>query len=214
MAYGKLSGAISVDPEPGERPNLARDGTARVPQIGGRLARYYPCLTGLSFPSRAAETRLLEPKLAPLLVSGERVSNPRPQAWEACALPTELSPRRLGFYAAASTLDGRATSRPADSRVPRRRLPGGAADLRHLHPGGQPHARRARRAGAAPGGTGRHAHAADPRRPRRQLAGRAQGQGRAAQLLGLLVRTLPGRGAAARAQPAAASNATARPCSA
>ena len=25
--------------------------------------------------------------------SGERVSNPRPQAWEACALPTELPPR-------------------------------------------------------------------------------------------------------------------------
>ena len=25
--------------------------------------------------------------------SGERASNPRPQAWEACALPTELSPR-------------------------------------------------------------------------------------------------------------------------
>ncbi len=31
--------------------------------------------------------------------SGGWVSNPRPQAWEACALPTELPPRRLRYYA-------------------------------------------------------------------------------------------------------------------
>jgi hypothetical protein len=32
--------------------DLARNGTARVSQIGGRLARYHPRLTGLSFPAR------------------------------------------------------------------------------------------------------------------------------------------------------------------
>lgn len=28
-----------------------------------------------------------------LIMSGKRGSNPRPQAWEACALPTELLPQ-------------------------------------------------------------------------------------------------------------------------
>jgi hypothetical protein len=36
------------------------------------------------------------------LRSGERVSNPRPQAWEACALPTELSPRKSPYYVLSS----------------------------------------------------------------------------------------------------------------
>jgi hypothetical protein len=73
--------------------DLARNGTASVPQIRGRVARYHSRLTGLSSPAQIAETRLLEPNLALVLASGERVSNPRPQAWEACALPTELPPR-------------------------------------------------------------------------------------------------------------------------
>src|SRR5437868_15512931 len=39
--------------------------------------------------------------------SGERVSNPRPQAWEACALPTELSPRDPDSRARAASSRGR-----------------------------------------------------------------------------------------------------------
>ena len=54
-------------------------------------------------------------RTAQVLVSGERVSNPRPQAWEACALPTELPPR---------CPDSRA-SRPSEISARRRRnVPG------------------------------------------------------------------------------------------
>ena len=49
---------------------------------------------------------------------------------------------------------------------------------------------------------------------RQQHARLAAGQGRRAELLGLVVRTLPDRGAAARARPDAASNGTTRRCSA
>ncbi len=90
-AFAKLKTLTSPPPADSlNRPTLARDGTAWVPQIGGRLARYYPCLTGLSFRSRVAETSLLEPNPAQVLVSGERASNPRPQAWEAHSRPLSL----------------------------------------------------------------------------------------------------------------------------
>ena len=100
----------------------------------------------------------------------------------------------------ASTLGGRATPRAADPRPTRRRLPDRAADLRHLPPaasrtldelvahGQHPLAPDAARTLPVLGGSGM------------QLARVAARQGRGAELLGLLVRTLPGRGAAARAR--------------
>ena len=82
-----------------------------------------------------------------------------------------------------------------------RRLPDRPADLRHLHAVGEPHAghRGARR--PPPGRTRRERVAARPRRSRQRLAGLAARQGRAPELLGLVVPALRTRGAAARAGP-------------
>src|SRR5215211_4455537 len=50
--------------------------------------------------------------------SGRRASNPRPPAWEAGALPTELRPRERAFYHAAEA--GRSTVREGVFvRIPR-----------------------------------------------------------------------------------------------
>src|ERR1700735_5712535 len=76
--------------------------------------------------------------------SGGRGSNPRPQAWEACALPTELPPHSGRYYAArptpiarlGSTLDGRARPPATDLCLARGCLPDRITDLRHLSPGG------------------------------------------------------------------------------
>src|SRR5882724_2835858 len=38
--------------------------------------------------------------------SGKRDSNPRPQAWKACALPTELFPRIIGGEGRIRTFEG------------------------------------------------------------------------------------------------------------
>ena len=48
--------------------------------------------------------------------SGERVSNPRPQAWEACALPTELPPRDPDSRARAASSRGRLAAVESPSR--------------------------------------------------------------------------------------------------
>src|SRR5580658_10271396 len=86
---------------------------------------------------------------AGLSQSGERGSNPRPSAWEADALPTELSPHAARILRARSKLAGREV--PSDRRldVAGRRGPGGAAAVWRLDPGRQPHARRTGRARAA-----------------------------------------------------------------
>ena len=80
-------------------------GTALVLQIRVREARYCPYLAGCFPASSGAGIRSTEPNIALVLVSGGRGSNPRPQAWEACALPTELPPHRAdstGFAAASA----------------------------------------------------------------------------------------------------------------
>jgi len=51
-------GLCRVDREPVERPDLERHGTARVQQIGGRLARYHPHLTGLGFSESSSRNPL------------------------------------------------------------------------------------------------------------------------------------------------------------
>ena len=133
--------------------------------------------------------------------SGERVSNPRPRAWEARALPTELPPR-CGQIVRDRALPFRT--------VRRRLLPIlaslagacliGLLDLRRHRTQSASRTLDERVAdGEHPRGARRRTRAAGPRRPRRQLAGRAARQGRRAELLGLVVRTVPGRGAAARA---------------
>src|ERR1019366_8209170 len=66
--------------------------TAPVQQISVLLARYCPYLPACFPAATGARMRSAEPNIALVLVSGERGSNPRPQAWEACALPTELPP--------------------------------------------------------------------------------------------------------------------------
>src|SRR5688500_110875 len=49
--------------------------------------------------------------------SGKRDSNPRPQPWQGCALPTELFPRRAGSQPTRPTLTGatRITAPPPDA---------------------------------------------------------------------------------------------------
>jgi hypothetical protein len=54
----------------------------------------------LIFPVREAQIGLPRAKYRSGDASGGRGSNPRPQAWEACALPTELPPRGCRYYAA------------------------------------------------------------------------------------------------------------------
>jgi hypothetical protein len=46
-------------------------------------------------------TKQKAPQSGPKAESGGRASNPRPQAWEACALPTELPPHASHFRASA-----------------------------------------------------------------------------------------------------------------
>lgn len=48
--------------------------------------------------------------------SGRRVSNPRPQVWETCALPTELHPLRLGDSMAAGQRQQWARQSPDNGR--------------------------------------------------------------------------------------------------
>src|ERR1041384_6349675 len=45
--------------------------------------------------------------------SGKRVSNPRPQPWQGCALPTELFPRGLANLTATLTATPPRGDRPA-----------------------------------------------------------------------------------------------------
>jgi hypothetical protein len=73
-------------------------------------------------PSRRTGYGSAEGNPASVLKSGERGSNPRPQAWEACALPTELSPRDRDSMARWQRADGRATQAPATAE--RLRSPG------------------------------------------------------------------------------------------
>src|SRR5689334_5710561 len=52
------------------------------------------------------------PKANPRVQSGKRDSNPRPQPWQGCALPTELFPHTtLGSRLATKTNDSRDVSR-------------------------------------------------------------------------------------------------------
>jgi len=73
--------------------------------------------------------RIRKPALRALPTSGRRVSNPRPSAWEADALPTELRPRCADFRAPP-------TGRGLDLRhQQRQRLPATALDdgrCRHI----------------------------------------------------------------------------------
>src|ERR1039458_4345979 len=80
-------------------------------------------------------------------------------------------------------------------------MPDRAVDLRCLRPVGESHARRARLARAASEGPRGFAPAAHPGRPWQELAPVSQRKGRRAELLGVLVRTVPGRGSATRARP-------------
>jgi cytochrome c biogenesis protein CcmG/thiol:disulfide interchange protein DsbE len=66
--------------------------------------------------------------------SGGRASNPRPQAWEACALPTELPPQSAQILRGPSNLVRRETPHPADPRLARGRVPDRATALRPFAP--------------------------------------------------------------------------------
>ena len=66
-----------------------RRGTATRRPGGPQMSASARCRTG----HRQAQKRMTKRFCSRLKGSGERASNPRPQAWEACALPTELPPR-------------------------------------------------------------------------------------------------------------------------
>ena len=158
----------------------------------------------------AAKRAQSSPSLPRALQSGGRASNPRPQAWEACALPTELPPRGglEGRLCSALCpivplrLRRRETPHPARHRGPRGGRPGRAS--RSMASPTRPRAARSTswsRTGHYPPAPNASTHAAGPRRRRDELAGLAAGQGRGAELLGLVVRTVRAGGAAARARP-------------
>ena len=147
--------------------------------------------------------------------SGRRVSNPRPSAWEADALPTELRPRWAAILEAAqgrgSTLGrGEAALRGGGSRRRRRRRADRAARVRRRVGGADARSRRSpRQAESAP------EFSLPPLDGRpRALARRLARAGRGPQLLGVVVRAVPRRVAAARALAPADLEAKCAPCSA
>src|SRR3982751_756939 len=63
--------------------------------------------------------------------SGKRDSNPRPQPWQGCALPTELFPHDSGFDSARnSRRDQCATLAPMKPNIRLLRLPSGGEENR------------------------------------------------------------------------------------
>ena len=120
--------------------------------------------------------------------SGRRVSNPRPRAWEARALPTELRPRSGRFYgqeAPGSNLPGPVSARSLIAFLAVCAVVGLLA-FGLLSKGSATH--RGRRPGPRQGAAGarRHGQGEDRRLPRRMGAG---------QPLGLLVPAVPPGGA-------------------
>ncbi len=59
----------------------------------------------------------------PTYQSGKRDSNPRPQPWQGCALPTELFPRNGWAYRRSKRADARPWNQPQSNLYPRRRAP-------------------------------------------------------------------------------------------
>ena len=137
-------------------------------------------------------------------LSGRRASNPRPSAWEADALPTELRPRGDAAAARADSSGGRgpASSLRAASCAgcsPPFRSPfcASSSPSSRCSPTGSPatsrtagSSRRWRAGEREPAPDVELPHAV---RRQRRVARRLPRQGRRAQLLGLLVRPLPRR---------------------
>ena len=199
--------ARSVQPETepsrlrgGGRPNGSRrrdrgDSRGRAP------ANAIEAIAGAGAPSAGGVPEATD-RLSKL--SGGRASNPRPRAWEARALPTELPPPGGQSYAFGDLCSCRATPCDTKPRLARRGLSGRAAGLRRHRPIAEPHARRSGRAAQVSGGAPGPAFAARaaravrwiPRyarhRPTREhrsqrLARGVPGQGRRLELLGLVV---------------------------